>query len=74
MTLQTALGVLLGTVGINPEAGWLAGLRARTTRWTMHVLAGALLGALVIPPQWWKPSSARAIDTISRKCFNNVER
>ncbi|RHA38018.1 ABC transporter permease [Cellulomonas rhizosphaerae] len=38
VTRRTALGVLIESVGINPTASRLAGVRARTIIWTVYVL------------------------------------
>ncbi|MBD8057485.1 ABC transporter permease [Cellulomonas sp. JH27-2] len=38
VTRRTALGVLIESVGINPVASRLAGVRARTIIWTVYVL------------------------------------
>lgn len=38
ITRRTALGVLIESVGINPVASRLAGVRARTIIWTVYVL------------------------------------
>ncbi|PRY14060.1 ABC transporter permease [Kineococcus rhizosphaerae] len=42
---RTALGMFLESVGINREASRLAGVKARSTTWTVYVIAG-LLAAL----------------------------
>ncbi len=39
---RTALGMFLESIGINGEASRLAGVRARTTTWTVYVIAGVL--------------------------------
>jgi ribose/xylose/arabinose/galactoside ABC-type transport system permease subunit len=39
VTRRTALGVLIESVGINPTASRLAGVRARTIIWTVYVLS-----------------------------------
>ncbi|MEV4203103.1 ABC transporter permease [Micromonospora globbae] len=44
VTRRTALGLLIESVGINPEASRLAGLRARTIRWTVYVFAAICAG------------------------------
>ena len=41
---RTALGVLTESVGINPEASRLAGVRSRGIIWGAYVLSGALAG------------------------------
>jgi simple sugar transport system permease protein len=38
VTRRTALGVLIESVGINPSASRLAGVRARTIIWTVYVI------------------------------------
>jgi ribose/xylose/arabinose/galactoside ABC-type transport system permease subunit len=44
VTRRTALGLLIESVGINPEASRLAGLRSRTIRWTVYVFAAICAG------------------------------
>jgi ribose/xylose/arabinose/galactoside ABC-type transport system permease subunit len=44
MTRRTALGMLIESVGINPEASRLAGVRARTIIWTVYVFAALCAG------------------------------
>ncbi|MBB2986868.1 ABC transporter permease [Terracoccus luteus] len=44
VTRRTALGLLIESVGINPEASRLAGLRARTIIWTVYVFAALCAG------------------------------
>ncbi|WP_432542148.1 ABC transporter permease [Kineococcus sp. SYSU DK002] len=39
---RTALGMFLESIGINREASRLAGVKARSTTWTVYVLAGVL--------------------------------
>ncbi len=39
VTRRTALGTLVEAVGINPEAGRLAGVRSRSLVWTVYVFA-----------------------------------
>ncbi|WP_425560109.1 ABC transporter permease [Kineococcus glutinatus] len=39
LTRRTALGLLVESVGINPEASRLAGVRSRTIVWTVYVFA-----------------------------------
>ncbi|MGQ7294943.1 ABC transporter permease [Quadrisphaera sp. KR29] len=39
---RTALGVLLEAIGVNRESARLSGVRARSTTWTVYVLAGVL--------------------------------
>lgn len=41
---RTALGMLLESVGINPEASRLAGVKAKTLVFTVYVLCGVLSG------------------------------
>ena len=41
---RTALGMLIEAVGINPEAGRLAGVRSRTIIWTVYVFAALCAG------------------------------
>ena len=50
LTRRTALGMLIESVGINPEASRLAGVRARTIIWTVYAFSGfcAGLAGLVI--------------------------
>ncbi|GAA3697773.1 ABC transporter permease [Zhihengliuella alba] len=47
---RTALGMLLESVGINPKASRLAGVKARTLTWTVYALSGlfAGLGGLIL--------------------------
>ncbi|SEQ07034.1 ABC transporter permease [Microlunatus flavus] len=54
LSRRTALGLLVESVGINPEASRLAGLRSRTIIWTVYVfsafcagLAGLMISANV---------------------------
>ena len=44
VTRRTALGLLIESVGINPEASRLAGLRSRTIIWTVYVFAAVCAG------------------------------
>ncbi|PJE97299.1 sugar ABC transporter permease [Streptomyces carminius] len=44
LTRRTALGMLIEAVGINPEAGRLAGVRSRTIVWTVYVFAALCAG------------------------------
>jgi simple sugar transport system permease protein len=44
LTRRTALGLLIESVGINPEASRLAGLHARTITWTVYVFAALCAG------------------------------
>lgn len=44
VTRRTALGLLIESVGINPEASRLTGIHARTIRWTVYVFAGLCAG------------------------------
>ncbi|MBF5083242.1 ABC transporter permease [Quadrisphaera sp. INWT6] len=39
---RTALGMLLESIGVNRESARLSGVRARSTTWTVYVLAGVL--------------------------------
>jgi simple sugar transport system permease protein len=41
---RTALGVLLESVGVNPEASRLAGVRARSITWTVYIMCAVLAG------------------------------
>ena len=41
---RTALGMLIESVGINPEASRLAGVRARTITWTVYVFGAFCAG------------------------------
>jgi simple sugar transport system permease protein len=52
LTRRTALGMLIESIGINPEASRLAGVRSRTITWTVYVftafcagLAGLMIAA-----------------------------
>ena len=44
LTRKTALGMLIESVGINPEASRLAGVRSRTTIWTVYIFSGLCAG------------------------------
>jgi len=44
VTRRTALGMLIESVGINPEASRLAGVRARTIIWTVYVFSALCAG------------------------------
>ncbi|OLF12205.1 sugar ABC transporter permease [Actinophytocola xinjiangensis] len=44
VTRRTALGMLIESVGVNPEASRLAGVRARTIIWTVYVFAALCAG------------------------------
>lgn len=44
VTRRTALGMLIESVGINPEASRLAGVRSRTIIWTVYVFAAVCAG------------------------------
>ncbi|WP_353951359.1 ABC transporter permease [Knoellia sp. S7-12] len=44
ITRRTALGLLIESVGVNPEASRLTGIHARTIRWTVYVFAGLCAG------------------------------
>ena len=44
LTRRTALGMLIESVGINPEASRLAGVRSRTIIWTVYVFAAFCAG------------------------------
>ena len=44
VTRRTALGMLLESVGINPEASRLAGVRSRTIVWTVYVFSALCAG------------------------------
>jgi simple sugar transport system permease protein len=44
VTRRTALGLLIESVGINPEASRLAGLHSRTIRWTVYVFVAICAG------------------------------
>jgi simple sugar transport system permease protein len=50
LTRRTALGMLIESVGINPEASRLAGVRSRTIIWTVYVFVAfcAALAGLMI--------------------------
>lgn len=43
-TRRTALGLLIESVGVNPSASRLAGVRARTIIWTVYVFAALCAG------------------------------
>jgi ribose/xylose/arabinose/galactoside ABC-type transport system permease subunit len=50
LTRKTALGVLIESVGINPEASRLAGVSARTIIWTVYVfsaICAAIAGLMI---------------------------
>ena len=44
LTRRTALGMLIESVGINPEASRLAGVRSRTIIWTVYAFSGLCAG------------------------------
>jgi simple sugar transport system permease protein len=44
ITRRTALGMLIESVGVNPEASRLAGVRSRTIIWTVYVFAAVCAG------------------------------
>lgn len=44
LTRRSALGMLIESVGINPEASRLAGVRSRTIVWTVYVFAALCAG------------------------------
>src|SRR5688572_4600933 len=44
VTRRTALGLLIESVGVNPEASRLTGIHARTIRWTVYVFAALCAG------------------------------
>ena len=44
VTRRTALGLLIESVGINPEASRLVGIRSRTIIWTVYVFAALCAG------------------------------
>lgn len=44
LTRKTALGMLIESVGINPEASRLAGVRARSITWMVYVFSGFCAG------------------------------
>lgn len=44
VTRRTALGMLIESVGVNPEASRLAGIRSRTIIWTVYVFAAVCAG------------------------------
>jgi simple sugar transport system permease protein len=50
LTRKTALGLLIESVGINPEASRLAGIRSRGIIWTVYVFSGlcAAIAGLMI--------------------------
>jgi ribose/xylose/arabinose/galactoside ABC-type transport system permease subunit len=44
LTRRTALGVLLESVGVNPEASRLAGVRSRSITWTAYIMCALFAG------------------------------
>ena len=44
LTRRTALGMLIESVGINPQASRLAGVQSRTIIWTVYALSGVFAG------------------------------
>jgi len=44
LTRRTALGMLIESVGINPEASRLAGVQSRSIVWTVYALTGLFAG------------------------------
>jgi simple sugar transport system permease protein len=44
LTRKTALGMLIESVGINPEASRLAGVGSRTLTWTVYMFSGLCAG------------------------------
>jgi simple sugar transport system permease protein len=44
LTRRTALGVLIESIGVNPEASRLAGVRARSITWTVYVVCALCAG------------------------------
>ncbi len=44
LTRRTALGMLIESIGINPEASRLAGVQARTITWTVYAACGLFAG------------------------------
>jgi ribose/xylose/arabinose/galactoside ABC-type transport system permease subunit len=44
LTRRTALGMLIESVGVNPEASRLAGVRSRTIIWTVYVFSALCSG------------------------------
>ncbi|WP_024286851.1 ABC transporter permease [Cellulomonas sp. KRMCY2] len=44
LTRRTALGMLIESVGINPEASRLAGVQSRSIIWTVYALTGVFAG------------------------------
>lgn len=44
LTRKTALGTLIESVGINPEASRLAGVRARSITWTVYIFSAFCAG------------------------------
>lgn len=44
VTRRTALGMLIESVGVNPEASRLAGVRSRTIIWTVYIFAALCAG------------------------------
>jgi ribose/xylose/arabinose/galactoside ABC-type transport system permease subunit len=44
LTRRTALGMLIESVGVNPEASRLAGVRSRTIIWTVYIFAALCAG------------------------------
>jgi ribose/xylose/arabinose/galactoside ABC-type transport system permease subunit len=44
LTRRTALGTLIESVGVNPEASRLAGVRSRSITWIVYIFAGLCAG------------------------------
>ena len=44
LTRKTALGTLIESVGVNPEASRLAGVRSRSITWIVYIFAGLCAG------------------------------
>lgn len=44
LTRRTALGMLIESVGINPQASRLSGVRSRTIIWTVYAVSGVFAG------------------------------
>ena len=59
----TALGVLLESVGVNPEASRLAGVRARSITWTVYIMCAVLAvwPAMITSMHGRRPERHRAL-------------
>lgn len=74
ITRRTALGMMIESVGINPKASHLAGVRTRTIVWTVYIVSGitAGIGGLLIASDisaadsvkgalWWELDAILAV-------------